>query len=119
MLENVEIFRGVPAEELDRLAAAGIRSVFAIGALLTQQGDPADSIHVIVNGAVRVERSHPDLTEPVELARLGAGEVVGEIGVLDGGVRTATVVAIEDTETLQLSAEQLVQTILRHPEVTT
>jgi len=115
MLQNVEIFHGLPAEELELLVAAGNPCVFAVDELLMSQGEPADFIHVLISGAVRVERSHPQLTSPVELATLGAGDVVGEIAVLDGGIRTATVVATERTETLRLSAEQLAETVLRHP----
>lgn len=44
--------------------------------------------HRIERGRVRVERAHPQLTEPILLAELGPGEVVGEMGVLDGAPAT-------------------------------
>jgi CRP/FNR family cyclic AMP-dependent transcriptional regulator len=56
---------------------------------------------------------------PVVLDELGAGDLVGEMGVLDGEARSATVVAIETTVALELSAATLAATVLRHPEATT
>jgi CRP/FNR family transcriptional regulator, cyclic AMP receptor protein len=84
-----------------------------------RQGEPSDSMHVILSGEVDVLRGHPSLTEPVVFATLGPGELAGEIGVLDGGPRTATVVATRTTRTLELSVEQVAELILRYPEATT
>ena len=72
---------------------------------------------VLLSGKVRVERSHPDLKAALPLAELGPHQVVGEMGVLDGAPRSATVVAMEDTEALELSAEVVAQTIVRYPVV--
>jgi CRP-like cAMP-binding protein len=51
------------------------------------------------------------------LAQLGPGEIVGEMGVLDGAPRSATVIAIEDTEAVELGAPTVTETILQHPDV--
>lgn len=83
-----------------------------------RQGEVADVMHVITSGQVRVERTHPDLLGSIMLAELGPSEVVGEIGVLDGEPRTATVIATEDTDTLEISAGDLARVLLDHPEVT-
>jgi CRP-like cAMP-binding protein len=80
------------------------------------QGTVSDAMYIIIRGKVRVERTHPHLTAPVTLAELGPNEVVGEMGVLDHEPRSATVVAIEDTEALMLGASALAETILRYPQ---
>jgi CRP-like cAMP-binding protein len=83
------------------------------------QGELSTTMHVIVAGKVRAERTHPDLLVSVVLAELGPGEVVGEMGVLENEPRSATVTALEPTETVELSQEALMQTITRYPEVST
>ncbi len=118
-LQQVRILGHIPLDGLTRLAERGQSRVFPMGSLLMRQGEPADTLYVILSGRVRVDRSHPDLVLPVPLAELGPGEVVGEMGLLDGEPRSATVTAIEDTETLELDAADLAYTVLRHPEVST
>jgi CRP-like cAMP-binding protein len=103
-------------EGIARLTERGHPRSFPMGSLLMQQGEPADTMYVILSGRVRVERTHPDLIEPVVLADLGPGEVVGEMGLLDGQPRSATVTAVEDTETLEMDAADLSYTVLRYPE---
>src|SRR5438552_3127009 len=118
MLDHVPMFEGVPLDGLARLGEEGSRRSFPAGSVLMAQGADSDSMHIIVSGQVRVERSHPDLTEPLELAILGPGEVVGEMGVLDGAPRSATITAIADTETLEIAAPLLAELVLRFPEAT-
>ncbi len=115
-LSQVEAFRLLSPEHLARLARLAQRRVFPSGSILMRQGDVSASMHVIVRGRVAVERSHPALSEPLRLAELGPGEVVGEMGVLDDEPRSATVIALEDTETLELSGSALAVTLLQSPE---
>jgi CRP-like cAMP-binding protein len=119
LLAHTPVFQDVPLDGLTSLAAQGSRRVFAAQAVLMRQGDPADCMHVIVRGQVRVTRSHPALTALVLLAELSAGETVGEMGVLDGDVRSATATAVEETETLEIRAEALSDLLLRFPGVAT
>ena len=72
-------------------------------ALITQ-GQPSTSIHFILEGQVRVERQRRSDEQPVHLARLGSGEIVGEMGVMVDLPRSATVVALQPTTTLELDA---------------
>ncbi len=116
-LHHVRIFRQLPHEGLERLAERGHPRVFPNGDVLMRQGEKAEAMYVILSGRVRVERSHPDLLEPVLLAELGSGEVVGEMGLVDGEPRSATVTAIADTDTLELDASDLAYMVLRFPEV--
>jgi len=81
------------------------------------QGEVGDVMYMILEGRVRVQRSHPDLTEPLILADLGVGEIVGEMGLLDGSPRSATVVAVEETEAMELTAAQLSQMVVKYPTV--
>lgn len=98
------ILAELPPSSLDYLEAQGVPRRFARGSALMRQGEVAEVMYVITSGGVRVERSHPDLSSPVTLAELGPGQIVGEIGVLDGEPRTATVTATQDTQAVELSA---------------
>ena len=119
LLTQVDLFAPLPPTGLTRLAQQGKARHFPAGSRLMHQGNVGDSLYIIVEGQVSVERSHPALLEPVQLAELGPGEVVGEMGLLDREPRTATVTAVKDTEALELDADTLEQTILEYPEVGT
>ena len=100
-----------------RLAAAGERRTFNAGDELMRQGGDAESMYVILSGKVSVVREHPDLSSPIVLAVLGPGEIVGEMGLLDGEPRSATVDAVEDTITMEVSKEALTRSVLAHPDL--
>lgn len=117
ILEGASLFQGIPLNGLSALAQQGRTRRFVAGQVLIRQGEPSDVMYVIAQGRVRVERSHPALTEPVQLSELGPGDTVGEMGLLDGGSRSATVVALEDTQALELTASAITATLLEFPQV--
>lgn len=117
VLIQLAVFQTVPEAGLARLAERSIRRTFPAEAQLIKQGEPARCMYIILRGKVRVEREHPLLTEPVVIAEIPAGEPVGEMGVLDPGPRSATVIASEETEVLEISAEALQELVLENPDV--
>jgi CRP-like cAMP-binding protein len=117
VLGRATLFRGIPLNGLSHLAEQGREQTFPAGAILMQQGESSHNMYVIVSGKVSVERSHPALIDPIILAELGPGDVVGEMGLLDDEPRTATVIANEDTETVELGAGALSEAMVRYPEV--
>ena len=116
LLSSVDIFQGLPPNLIERLAAQGQRRRFRRGDRLMCPGDVARCLQVIVAGWVCVARVHPDLDEAMILVECGPGDVVGELGVLDGEPRPDTVIALQDTETVELSAATLAQVLLAFPE---
>jgi putative ABC transport system ATP-binding protein len=91
---------------------------YSPGQLLVRQGDRADRFYIILRGEADVLIERPD-GEPVLLNRLGPGQYFGEIGVLHGGKRTATVRASADTglDVVSLGKDALV-TLLDGNEAT-
>jgi CRP-like cAMP-binding protein len=116
VLERVELFKPIPREGLERLAERGVLRRFPASAVLMRQGETSRTMHVILAGRVRVERWLAD-ERVVKLAELGPGDVVGEMGLLDGAPRSATVTAIEDTETLEIHATVLAVVLIENPSV--
>jgi CRP-like cAMP-binding protein len=86
------------------LVRLGRRRTFQPGDILMRQGEPSNSIHFLLSGKVRAERSRRTDDRPVRLADIDAGAVVGEMGVMIDITRSATVTAIVATESLELDA---------------
>ncbi|MBV8083944.1 MAG: cyclic nucleotide-binding domain-containing protein [Chloroflexi bacterium] len=117
ILANHVEFSNVPKAHLDEIARWGKRRLFLTGQDIMVQGDPSDSLHILVKGAVKVERELPNTRQPLFLAELAPGDIVGEMGVLNGDPRTATVTAIEDSETLEIPAQPLKRIFQDDPDV--
>lgn len=100
-----------------RLAALGERRVFGVGEQLMHQGDAAASLFVILEGSVTVLREHPHLSRPVPLADLGPGEIVGEMGLLDGEPRSATVTALEATVAIEVAEAAVRRCVAADPDL--
>ncbi|MDX2162821.1 MAG: cyclic nucleotide-binding domain-containing protein [bacterium] len=80
------------------------------GDVIVQQGDPADGFYIISKGQVEVSKTYED-GERVVLATLHAGKYFGEVGLVKGTKRTATVRAISDVELLKLDQDEFVDLV--------
>lgn len=86
------------------------------GDLVISEGDRGTSMYVIASGEVNVYTTNPK-GETVRLARLGAGDFFGEVSVLTGKPRTATISACGRTSLLRLDRDQLDELVKSHPRV--
>lgn len=100
LLRQCPVFAGLSAETLSQVAGKVYLERHAAGAVVVQQGKAADSFYVIVSGRVDVTIEESGATRAVRT--LGPGEFFGEIALLKGGTRTATVTAAEPLELLNL-----------------
>ena len=117
-LSQMEAFTSVPLSTLESVAEATTVRAFGAGDVLIRQGDRGTGVFGIVSGEVRVMRAEPGPPKrDVFLGVLGPGELVGEMAVLEGNPRSATVIAREDTVTLEVTGEALAKLVLQHPEV--
>jgi NTE family protein len=99
VLEDFALFRTLSSEQRLKAFSVMVRQDLMRGQMLVAQGEPSDSLFMVLHGALAVRRAG-DL-EPI--AELRAGEVVGEIGFFANIPRTADVIAIRDTSVLVLS----------------
>lgn len=97
------LFADLPPEIVAAIGAELTELRLEPGDVLWRQGDPADGLHVVASGAVEVTVRTP-VDVNVVLAVLGAGEILGELPLLAGGARAATVRAVEPTTVLVLDA---------------
>jgi len=111
-----ELLAGVPAEDARRVLAIGRRRTFGRGEIVFHQLDPADSLHLVAGGRFAVRRTTP-LGEDALLAIRGPGAYFGELALVSGGVRSATVQALEPSETLAVYRTDFDELRRRFPQV--
>jgi CRP-like cAMP-binding protein len=87
----------------------------AAGTIVIRQGDPADRFYLAESGSYRVSQTGEGETAERELRLLGAGDVFGEIGLLTGGPRTATVQAAESGRLWALDADAFAELVAAGP----
>ena len=104
-----------PAELSDVLARLRHHS-FPAGDAVVREGEPGESLFVISQGSVRVIGTGPG-GKPIELAVLGEGDFFGEVALLTGKPRTATILCEEDTDLLELTRSDLSELESRYPRV--
>lgn len=118
LLARVPLLADLEAGELERIAQVAIPRSFPKGSRVFHEGDRSDACYVIREGEVRVTREHSD-GRAIALATLGPGELVGELAMLDGGVRSASVEALTDIELLAVSATDMRGLLERNAGITT
>lgn len=99
-LSAVDVFSPLSAEELRQLATGTVGHVFAPGETLIRAGDEGSSMFVVHNGRVAVQVA--DKGGPRTVAVLTEGNFFGEMALFTGEPRTANVVALEETEVLEI-----------------
>src|SRR6266705_3177556 len=96
----VEIFAPLSAEETEKLAGASSSHIFAPGEMVIRAGDQGSSMFVVHNGRVQVQVTENG--RPRNVAILNEGDFFGEMALFTGEPRTANVVALEETEVLEI-----------------
>ncbi|MCI0413119.1 cyclic nucleotide-binding domain-containing protein [bacterium] len=114
-IEN-KLLKDLSPDEFKQVVAKLNLRHFEEGAVVVKEGDPGDSLFVVVHGEVRVLTRTP-LNKEVFLANLGEGEFFGEIALLTGKPRTATIITNTRSELLELTKEDYEKIILRYPNV--
>jgi CRP/FNR family transcriptional regulator, cyclic AMP receptor protein len=116
LLRRVPLFSELSTGELDRVAQVGIPRSFPRETRIFHEGDPGDACYIVREGSARVTREHPD-GRAITLATLGPGAIFGELAMLDGERRSASVEATENTELVALPASDVRKLIREHPEM--
>ncbi len=114
LLLEVPLFAGVPAADLERLAGRVRRRRFRRGEVLFHYGDPAGPLYIVAAGRVKVTLPSDEGDEAV-LSLMGPGAWLGEVAALDGGPRSATITAVEPTETLAVDRDDLLTVVCENP----
>ena len=109
------LFAGANAEELDAIARRATARSFGRGDTIIHQGDPGDACYILTSGVARVTIIAANGRE-ITLDFLEKGAVAGEIALLDGLERTASVTAMEPVTALRLDRSALKEIIAERPD---
>ncbi len=116
VLEGLAILKLLPDDSRRLVVESFVQVSHGFGEVIVAEGDDADAFYVIVSGPARVLR-RGDRGEEVSLGSLGAGDTFGEIALLEGGDRTATVRASGDLEALKLDKAIFKAVVQVNPEI--
>ncbi len=105
VLRNVPLFSGLDETELDRLSRVAGRRRAGRGEQVVRAGESADALLVLLTGRAKVTNFDEEGREII-LAWLGPGEFFGEMGLIDGSPRSASVVAVENCELLTIGKNE-------------
>jgi CRP/FNR family transcriptional regulator len=117
LLRSVPLFSDLEEGELERFSRVAVPRSFPIATRVFHEGDHSDACYIVRTGSFRVTREHSD-GRAITLATLGPGDIFGELAMLDGEVRSASVESLSDGELLALPAGEVRGLLARHPEIT-
>lgn len=98
ILRGVELFDGLTDDDLEQVASLCQEREIAPGELLVKEGDRGDELFIITNGFVEVLLETPRRV----VVNLGRGQITGEMALVDGGPRSATLRAISEPTVVQV-----------------
>src|SRR5438067_1009043 len=109
VVRDPRVLAALPEELLQPILAAGVERTFAAGEPVMRIGEPGDTLYLVLEGTVRVER-------PGRSVKLGPGELLGEIEILDpSGGRIANITAEEPVRCLEVARQELVHALEADP----
>jgi len=111
ILKAVDLFSEIPGRDLARIAQVTEELVIARAESLMKEGELGDSLFILVEGEVEVRKGRQ------AIAKLGAGECVGEMALLDSEPRSATVRAAEDVRVLRLDRDAFDELMDGHVDI--
>jgi small-conductance mechanosensitive channel/CRP-like cAMP-binding protein len=116
-LDHAELFASLTPQEKDALAVELRTAPFVSDDIVFREGEKADSLYILARGQVHVVRDSPDGTTRNTFATLDAPAYFGEMGLLLGAPRGATVVASGDVMTFQLDRKGFDTILQARPEI--
>lgn len=105
------LFGGLPEGEVEQLARIGALRAVTAGEVLLRRGETGDRLLVVVSGKLAASVSGR------EVGVIGPGETAGEVALVDAGVRTADVVALEPGQVAEFRRDELVRLLDRRPRL--
>ncbi|HVW81161.1 MAG TPA: cyclic nucleotide-binding domain-containing protein [Mycobacteriales bacterium] len=111
LLSRIPLFRGCTKDELRHIDRAATRVDYAPGQLICREGEVGRELIMIIDGEASIDRGG------VEIARVGPGAFIGEMSLLDGGPRSATITATSEVRALALATREFWQVIDEVPAI--
>jgi CRP/FNR family transcriptional regulator, cyclic AMP receptor protein len=116
MLRSVPLFAHLDDNMLSRLEAIAVKRTYPRNTILISKGDATDHLFVILSGKLKVTIAD-DSGKEIIISLLGAGDYFGEIAVIDGESRTATIATTEASEVLTIARDEFHRVLKSSPEL--
>ncbi|MBV9803935.1 MAG: Crp/Fnr family transcriptional regulator [Solirubrobacterales bacterium] len=116
LLRRVPVFSTLSGEELEQVAQVAMPRRFDAGAVVFKEGDEGSTCYIVRSGRARAIREHPD-GRSITLAHFDSGDIFGEMAMLDGERRSATVEATEATEAIAILSGDMHRLLREHPDI--
>jgi len=114
-LARTALLRDLTDEDLGHIVELAHRRTFRRGEVVFHQGDAGDALHIVQTGRLKVIVYGESGSETV-LSILGPGESFGELALIDGEPRSATVQALEPAQTVSVRRDEFLALLRTHPE---
>lgn len=118
LLKNIPLFTLVKEDELELIAEKLQEHTFPANTLIIKEGDPGDCLYLIKSGRVKVFSMHDDIDHEIVLSYLETGDHFGEMALISGEQRSASVVSVTQIEVLELSRVVFDALIMKNPSIT-
>ena len=116
VLTKAGLFQGVDPEDMEALAAQFELVEVPRGATVFHEGEPGDSLYIVLSGKIKLGRRTADGRENL-VAVMGPSDQFGELSLFDPGPRTATAVAVTDARLARMSKDALRSWITERPKI--
>jgi CRP-like cAMP-binding protein len=110
-LASVTLLAGLDERVRRRLAQIGKRRTYAAGETIVKEGSTGTALYVVLSGRVRIERAGTQIGE------LGAGDFFGELALIEEEPRSASVIAVDETECLLFPAWEFRALLDEQPQI--
>ncbi len=115
-LRKIPLFSGLGDEQLVHLGSVLKWKEYLPGSVILAEGEPGNNLFILLNGSAKVTRAGGQGREVV-IAFIRAGEFFGELSILDGHPRSASVVALDDSQVYVIERSDFIGLIRRDPDM--
>ena len=115
-LSRAGIFQGVDPDAVVNLISQMQTESFPRGTTIFDEGEPGDTLYIIIEGKVKLARHAPDGRENL-LSVMGPSDMFGELSIFDPGPRTSSAVCVTEVNAATMDSEMLRTWINDHPEI--
>ena len=115
-LRKSPLFEGLSDQELQHLVDNAKHITVKAGEILMKQGEPGDSAYVVIDGGFEIQKQSGPSVIKIDVRK--PGEIIGEMALLSNAPRSATVIAVCDSETLCISQDAFENLLLTSPSAT-
>ncbi len=115
-LKEISLFKDLSLDQLEAVHQITTEVEYLPGEVIVREGDRGDQLYLLLEGRVRVFKNY-DAANEDQLRDLTAGSYFGEMAILGGGGRTATIVTLEHSHLLSLDGNSLRELLMQMPDI--